>query len=137
MMGIRNSEFGIRNGRRGAFTLVEVLAAILILAIALPSIMYGLTLAGNLATTARRRSEATALAETKLNELLVTGDWQSGNQAGDFADQFPDYKWQATVSTWEETNTDEVDMRVTWMQKGQEQAVVLSTVVYTSAGGTP
>lgn len=122
---------------RAGFTLVEVLAAILILSIALPSIMSALTKAGDLSAMAKHRTEATVLAETKLNELLLTGDWQVGNLTGDFGDQNPGYTWQATVSTWEELNTQQVDVSVTWMARGEPRSVTLSTVVYTSTGGTP
>ena len=48
---------------RRAFTLVEVLAALLLVSIALPVAMKGVSTCSNLASSARRRAEAGGLAE--------------------------------------------------------------------------
>lgn len=88
-------------GRKGGFTLVEVLAALLLVAIVLPVTMRGVTYATNAATAARRRNEASGLAQSKLDELLATQDWTSGSLSGDFvADGWPDYSWSAELAQW-------------------------------------
>ena len=56
--------------RRG-FTLVEVLATLVLLGIILPIAMRGVSMAMAAASNARRTAEATSLAEAKLNMLLV------------------------------------------------------------------
>ena len=74
-------------GSSSAFTLVEILASLLFLAIAVPAIV-GASLAGE-------------LAENKLNEMLTDNAWQTAAQAnGDFGDAFPLYHWQMTTQTW-------------------------------------
>src|SRR5437870_4732239 len=111
-------------GRRG-FTLVEVMAAVTVIAIVLPTIMYGISLATNVAGVARHRTQATTLAQGKLNELLVTGDWQNGTLSGDFGDRWPEYHWKAAVNTWDSptvsgltSSLQQLDVTVTWTMRG-------------------
>ena len=59
--------------RRGGFTLIEVLATMLLLGIVLPVAMRGVSVALSAAGTARHLSEAAVLAEAKLNELATPG----------------------------------------------------------------
>ena len=92
--------------RRGSptaagFTLVEILASLLFLAIAVPAIVAALGVASRTSEVAERSSVAGNLAENKLNEFLVGNAWQSAAQpAGDFGTDFPNYRWQMTTQTW-------------------------------------
>jgi general secretion pathway protein I len=120
---------------RGGFTLVEVLAAMMLIAIALPAIIKGISLATSVSTTARRRTEAVGLAESKLKEIVAAVEWQGGQMAGDFSPDWPDYHWQATVSNWPLDQTglgiQEIDMQVTWPARGgQTDSCKLSTLTY-------
>ena len=121
---------------RGGFTLPEVLATLLLVAIVVPSIMQGISLATAAAGTARQRSEATALAESKINELVATGQWQSGGLSGDFGEQFPDYSWQAEVRNWTEPSARQLQVHVTWFARGRDYDVMLATLVYASTPST-
>ena len=130
-----------RSRERCAFTLVEVLAAILMLGIVLPVAMYGISLATTTAGVARHRTQATTLARAKLDEILTTVPLQAGT--GDFGDRWPEYHWSADVATWDTTAVDglsstveEVKVRVTWMQRGQQREMALSTLVYQNATAT-
>jgi prepilin-type N-terminal cleavage/methylation domain-containing protein len=140
-------EISTRPRRRG-FTLVEVLATLLLLSITLPAIMMGFSLSTNAADLARRRTEAGALAESKLNELIATGLWQSGSQTGPF-DNSPDYQWSASASPWGQGQgvqasniVQQLDVVVSWGAPPQ-QSITVSTLVYQSAnavgdsGGVP
>ena len=88
-------------GRRGGFTLVEVLAALLVIAIVLPTVMSAISLAATLAAITRDRNQATTLAQLKLNDLLLSGDWQTASLSGDFGNDNPRFQWTATVLTWD------------------------------------
>jgi prepilin-type N-terminal cleavage/methylation domain-containing protein len=90
------------------FTLVEVLAALTVILIALPVAMEAISLTEATATRARRQLEAANLAGSKLAELVATNAWQNGNGSGDFSNystSFPDYTWTSTVTQYEQVTT--------------------------------
>jgi len=122
----------VRRDRREAFTLVEVLATLLLLAITLPVAMKGISLAAAAASVARQRTEAASLAQGKMDELLATGDWQVGRQSGDFSPEWPDYGWRADVSEWDGSALQLLTVEVRWTAQGHERALALDTLV--SAG---
>ena len=113
-------------------TLIEVLAAILLMVIVLPAVMRGVSLATAAAETARRRTEAASLAQSILSELVSTGRWETGRLSGSFAPESPDYRWSAQVQTWTRTGADvrQLDVHVTWDARGSTQRVTLSTLVF-------
>ena len=141
---------------RGGFTLVEILASLLFLAIAVPAIVGALGLASRTSEVAERGSFAGSLAENKLNEMLVDNAWQSAAQSnGDFGADFPFYRWQMSTQTWtglsemgatsaSNTNTGrtgassmtELSIEVFYPIQGGEHSVRLTTLVNTSASTT-
>jgi prepilin-type N-terminal cleavage/methylation domain-containing protein len=120
-------------GRRGGFTLIEVLATIVLLGIVLPVALRGTTLALAAASHAKHLSEASTLAETKLNELTSTissGQVSTGPSAGDFPDS-PDYRW-TSQSVYRDYGLTELTVQVTWNERGQDRTFNVSTYVYSS-----
>lgn len=126
-----------RSKRRGhparGFTLIEVLAALLLLAIALPAVLRGISLATSAASQAKHRGDAYGLCQSKLDELLATGQWQYGNLSGDFNPDNPGYRWTASLVGWTDPSVEQLDVHVIWTMRGKEQDVVLSTLVYPNA----
>lgn len=92
----------VHSRRSSGFTLVEVIAALLLMAIILPVTMRGVSFASHAAVDARRRNEASILAQSKLDELLATQQWANGGaMSGDFSgDGWPDYSWSAELLSW-------------------------------------
>src|SRR3954453_3932771 len=82
----------VHNSRAGGFTLIEVLATLVLLGIALPVAMRGTTIALSAASRAKHTAEASALAESKLTELttVITSGQLPGAASGDFAPDHPD-----------------------------------------------
>ena len=77
---------GLGRALARGFTLVEALAALVLVAIVLPVAMRGVSLALTMASETTRRTEAMVLAEAKLAELLATGAWEDGDLDGDFTE---------------------------------------------------
>ena len=128
---------GTGRGRqaRRAFTLIEVLAALLLIGIVLPAIMKGIAASSSAASSARHRNEASGLVESKLGEIVATNQWQDNTDfSGDFGTDWPDYKWHATVQPWAGdttgTSLQQLDVTVTWLARGREDSMTLSTLVY-------
>ena len=119
-----------RPALRGAFTLVEVLATLALAAIILPVAMRGISLATSLAGQAKRQMEAASLAESKLAELVATGDWQGADLSGDFGPESPGYRWSADVADWESETLRQVAVTVEWTARSARRTVTLTTLVY-------
>ena len=120
----------ILKGQHG-FTLLEILATFVLMAIILPAAMKGISLSSKMAGHSKKMVEAAALAETKLTEIIINKDWTGGEQDGDFEDEWPDYSWSLTVEDWEkEESMQQVDLSVFWNTSGIERSVTLTTVVY-------
>lgn len=133
-----------RRGRRG-FTLIEVLAAILLISIVVPVAMTATSQVMKSADAARRRTEAAGLADSKLAELIATGDWQTGALSGDFGEDHPTFVWTADAANWTEASMTELSVTVQWGgQNDPAASLSVSTLVYpvgtatdTGTTGTP
>lgn len=115
----------------GAFTFVEILAAMLFMAIVLPALIGGLTLANRASVTAERMSIAGQLAHNQMNDLMATGTWQTSTGKGEFGADYPGYRWEVTQDTWsyDSNNTmSEVTMHVYFDVQGVEHEVKLTAL---------
>src|SRR4051794_14642008 len=101
---IASQRLAVRRRRRSGFTLIEVLGTILLLGIVVPAAMEAVTISMTASSVVRHRTEAAGLAESKLTDLVVTGEWQEGLLSGDFAPDWPDYRWEAVVDNWDQPN---------------------------------
>jgi type II secretory pathway pseudopilin PulG len=127
--------------RRGGFTFVEVMAALVFAAIVLPTAMKGISLATNAASQARRRAEATVLGRNLITELSAAGVPALSESEGTFSEN-PDYRWTAEVSDWEATdsslqttvgtNLKQLQVKVIWKARNSERSVSLATLIYKS-----
>lgn len=118
--------------RRRGFTLLEVLATLMVIGIVMPIAMKGISLGVSAASLSKRSVEAAMLAETKLNELAVVGPWSMGSMSGEFGSDWPDYRWNSVITT-RETDLMEISVNVTWPWRGGERSVGVSTMVYVGA----
>lgn len=125
-----------RGGRRG-FTLMEVLATMLLMAIVLPVAMHGVSVCLQVAGVAKRSAEAATLAEGKLAELAATSTFLPGDLSGDFSPDFPNYQWKAQTSTTAD-GLEEITVWVTYPSRTGERSVNVTTWVYraTDLSGT-
>src|SRR4051794_15611557 len=121
--------------RRSGFTLVEVLASLVIMGIVLPFAMRGATLAMHAGSLARHQAEAATLGEAKLTEMVSQGDWGSSSSEGDFAPDFPQYRW-SLQSAQRDLDVTELMLSVTWKERGEDRSIKVATLAYvpTSAG---
>jgi len=104
------------------FTLIEVLATMVLLAIVIPVVMRGVTVSLAAADKAKHISTAASLAESKLNDLLTqsltTGSGGGSTMSGNFAPDHPDYQWKYD-SVSRDYGVTEVQLKITWLERGQ------------------
>jgi type II secretion system protein I len=119
---------------RSGFTLVEVLVTLALVGITFPVVMTGVTLSLRAADDARKKEEASALAEQKLNELVESdGNGESAQTSGDFGAEHAGFTWQSQVSSVD-TDLDQVSVRVSWNSRGRDRGIQLAGFAYTGTG---
>jgi Tfp pilus assembly protein PilV len=112
-----------------AFTLAEVLAALLFLAIVIPTAVEALHVASLSGEVAVRKSAAARVADRVLNENLVTTNWNHGTQSGTTTENGIDYRWTLTSQSWQvQSALSVVTTEVKFSAQGKEYAVTLNTL---------
>jgi hypothetical protein len=86
--------------RVAAFTLAEVLAAMMFLAIVVPVAVEALHVSSLAGEVAARKGAAARIADRVLNESLVTTNWTGGAQYGTVAEGPLDFNWALTSQNW-------------------------------------
>jgi prepilin-type N-terminal cleavage/methylation domain-containing protein len=126
----------LKRARRG-FTLVEVLATLVLLGIVLPPIMRCTSIALSAASSARHTTEAAALAQTQLQQVIALNQWSQSMQ-GDFSQQgHPEYQW-TIQSQPRDYGVSDVMITVSWKEAGADRQLRLTTLAYdttTTTGG--
>jgi general secretion pathway protein I len=102
---MRNGLVEMRYFRKKAgapgFTLLEVLVAVAILAIAMVAILKANVQSLDTLTRSRETSTASLLAASKLAEVEAAGAANWSELRGDFAEDYPDYTWEVETSSTE------------------------------------
>jgi len=111
-----------------AFTLAEVLAALLFLALVIPAAVEALHLASLAGEVAARKGPAMRLADRILNESLVTTNWNTGTQSGTVADGSRESRWTLTSQTWPVDAMQCLTVEVKYPVRGRDYSVKLSTL---------
>jgi hypothetical protein len=103
--------------------------------ILLPVLMRGFGIADDIAAMTRQRAEATALAQSQLDELLATQAWQTGTPSGNATFGPDQFIWTSGLSDYQDATGDAVNVQmltltVQWSHRGYPNQVRLQTVVY-------
>lgn len=125
-------------GRARGFTLIEVLVAFAILALALGVLLQVFSGGLNNARVSEAYTTASLLAESKLAALGAEEPLAEGQSAGRFDDRF---RWRVDVRPYEEAersgptereewpvNAFQVVVTVSWNEANEERSVSLSTL---------
>jgi len=123
-----------RSGRRG-FTLIEVLAALLLMAIVIPVAMQGMSTASRAGLLGQRKAAAMRVAERVLNELIITGEMNQSTASGTIDDGDISYPWTMQSEPWPEDPMTHVTVKVTFTLQGSGYEVSASTL-YDAAATT-
>ena len=120
-----------------AFTLAEVLAALMFLAIVIPTAVEALHVASLAGEVAARKSEAARVADRVLNESLVTTNWSSGIQSGTATEGILDFRWKLTTENWPQDSMELLTAEVTYSAQGRDYSVRLSTLANSQTAAQP
>ncbi len=119
-----------RNAANG-FTLAEVLAALLFMAIVIPVAVQGLRISSRAGVLAERKREAARVAERVLNESIVTTNWNKSSLSGTVTEDDREYRWTIRTESWTESAMQLLSVEVTFPVQGEDHVVQLKTLANT------
>lgn len=119
----------VRRARRRAFTLVEVLAALLLMAIIIPVAMEGMSVASRAGVLGQRKAAAMRIAERVLNELIVEDNTQQATSSGSTAEGDISYPWTMRSETWSEDSMTQLTVTVSFSVQGSTFDVSATTLL--------
>jgi hypothetical protein len=125
--------------RHSAFTLAEVLAAMLFLAIVIPVAVEALHVSALAGEVAARKGAAARIADRVLNESLVTTNWTGNVQNGTVSEGAIDFRWTLMPQNWPQAQNsagpansmismEMLTAQVTFQAQGKDYTVKLSTL---------
>ena len=112
-----------------AFTLVEVLAALLLMAIIIPVTMEGMSVASRIGVLGQRKAAAMRVAERVLNELIVEGQTQHASASGTAVDGDTSYPWAVRVESWTEDAMQQMTVTVQFTVQGSVYDISTTTLL--------
>lgn len=125
------SRRAFRRPGRGGFTLAEVLAALLLMAILIPVTMQGVSVASRAGTLGQRKATAMRIAERVLDEQVVARLVGSATPYGTAVEGDIAYPWTIRSDPWTEDDASSltvVSVRVEFTVQGNTYDVVASTL---------
>ncbi|MBM3822298.1 MAG: hypothetical protein FJ404_05275 [Verrucomicrobia bacterium] len=123
------SGFGVERRASAGFTLAEVLAALLFMAIVIPVAVQAVRVAGLAGQVGERRSAAARIGDRLLQEMIATRELLSATQSGMVREGGREYRWRLRTEPWPFENLTEVTLQVFFDAQGQEYDATLTTLV--------
>jgi len=115
-----------RTGEERGFTLLEIVVALTIAAIALPALLQAFSQGTKRHSLIENKTTALYLLRLRMAEIEMEGYPEVGTEEGEFGTNSR-FKWSSEIA---ETDTDglrEVTVTVFWQEMGQEKSVALTT----------
>lgn len=122
---------------QSAFTLAEVLAALLFMAIVIPVAIEALHVASLAGEVAARKGEAARVASRILSEDLVTTNWSGGARSGTITEGSDDFTWSLSTQTWPQDQMEQLTATVTFIAQGHDYSVAMTTLANEQNATTP
>jgi len=119
--------------RRGGFTLIEVLVALVVAVAAMTLLAQGFSTGARASTTAQYATRAAILGQRVITDLETGALSADGNQSGGFDDE-PDFTYQTTSETGDVTGLNKLTVTVKWQERNQDREYVLVRLLRTGSG---
>ena len=110
------------------FTLAEVLAALLFMAIVIPVALQALQVASQAGEVAQRKADAARVAERILAENLITTNLTQAVQTGTLVEGPREYRWTLRNENWNQDAMQVLSVEVKYAVQGRDFSVRLSTL---------
>jgi general secretion pathway protein I len=120
------SSISYRGFGTSGFTLLEVMVAMAIIAIALTAVLGSQSQSLSLASEAKFSTTVALLAQSKMAEIEAEKPEDLTSDSGDFGDDYPGYRWDKSVNdvTFDEPegvsdHLKQIDLTVSWEDNDQ------------------
>jgi hypothetical protein len=133
---LRRPDAAARRPYQSAFTLAEVLAALMFMAIVIPVAVEALYTAGLAGDIAVRKGAAARVADRVLNESLVTTNWSQSTQSGTVTEGVVEYRWTLNSQNWLQDRMQLLTAEVKFSAQGKDYSVKLSTLADSQTPGS-
>jgi type II secretory pathway pseudopilin PulG len=133
--GFRHSGVGFRPSLAG-FTLAEVLAAMMFMAIVIPAVVMALRIASRAGVVAARKNQAARIADKILNESIVTTNWNQPFQTGTLTEGAVEFRWTLANEAWTEDTLRQLSVEVKFAVQDHDYSVKMSTLADNSTPPT-
>jgi prepilin-type N-terminal cleavage/methylation domain-containing protein len=118
-----------RQSTRAGFTLMEVLAALLFMAIVIPVAVQGLRVASLAGEVGHRKKVAARIGQSVLDEMRSNTQTQNATSAGQVQEGAMNYQWKMRTETWPEDAMRLATVDVIFLVQGKNYDVQLSTLL--------
>ena len=115
-------------GHCHAFTLTEVMAAMLFLAIVIPAAVEALHISSLAGEVAARKGAAARIADRVLNESLIMTNWNNGVQSGMVSEGVLSFRWKLSSQAWSADAMQLLTAEVKYQAQGKDYSVKMSTL---------
>jgi prepilin-type N-terminal cleavage/methylation domain-containing protein len=105
-----------RNRTQAGFTLVEVLAALLFMALVIPVAVDGLRVASRASVVGQRKAIAARIAQRVINEQVVAAQGTGAALSGTTRENNVDYAWLVKLDVWAQAQVQNMLFQVQPMQ---------------------
>jgi len=116
----------LQSRNKRGFTLIEVIAAITIAALAFPALLKAFSQGVNTYSLIENKTTAYYLLRLKMGQVEMAGYPETGSTDGDFGEDSR-FKWSTDVTDTDTDGLREVIVIITWEERGQEKSLQLST----------
>lgn len=120
---------GVKARACGGFTLAEVLAALVFMAIVIPVTVQAVRVASQAGQMGERKTSAARVADRLLTEYAATGLVEGGKMRGTAYEGERSFEWSLETESWSEDAMTLATVRVFYVVQGETYDVTLSTLI--------
>ncbi len=110
------------------FTLLEVIVALTIASIALPTLLRAFSEGTKKQSMIENKTTALYLLKLRMSEIEMLGELEVGSEEGEFGSASR-FQWSADIVESETEGLYEVTVAVNWQEMGREKVVELTTYI--------
>ena len=115
-------------GEQKGFTLLEIVVAMAIAAIALPALLQAFSRGTKNHSLIENKTTALYLLKLRMSEIEMLGTPTTGTDEGEFGANSR-FRWTSDISESDIDGLYEVVVSVIWQERGQEKSVELTTYI--------